>query len=159
MNLSEIFTYPYDNDILLRKQKSIRRELLARKDISYTPVRVAILGGSTVDDIKNVLELFLLECNIKPVFYQSEYNKYYEDAVFGNAEALQVGDEGFEALEDSDRAPLGGQGAFGHAVFDDDFPATGLADNVGAADRAGFNQVGQGVVVDGMGTAGHDTDS
>lgn len=86
MNLSEIFTYPYDNDILLRKQKSIRRELLARKDISYTPVRVAILGGSTVDDIKNVLELFLLECNIKPVFYQSEYNKYYEDAVFGNAE-------------------------------------------------------------------------
>lgn len=86
MNLQEIFTYPYDNDLLLRKQKSIKRELLAREDVSYTPSLIAILGGSTVDDIKNVLELFLLESGIKPTFYQSEYNKFYEDAVFGNAD-------------------------------------------------------------------------
>lgn len=86
MNLKEIFTYPYDSDFILRKQKSIKRELLARADISYTPSRIAILGGSTVDDIKNILELFLLESGIKPTFYQSEYNKFYEDAVFGNAE-------------------------------------------------------------------------
>lgn len=86
MNLQEIFTYPYDNDLLLRKQKSIKRELLAREDISYVPSRIAILGGSTVDDIKNVLEIFLLSSGIKPTFYQSEYNKFYEDAVFGNAE-------------------------------------------------------------------------
>ena len=86
MNLQEIFTYPYDNDLLLRKQKSIKRELLAREDISYIPSRIAILGGSTVDDIKNVLEIFLLSSGIKPTFYQSEYNKFYEDAVFGNAE-------------------------------------------------------------------------
>lgn len=86
MNLQQIFTYPYDSDLLLRKQKSIKRELLARKDVFYTPSRIAVLGGSTVDDIKNVLELFLLESGIKPTFYQSEYNKFYEDAVFGNAE-------------------------------------------------------------------------
>lgn len=86
MNLQQIFTYPYDSDLLLRKQKSIKRELLARKDVFYTPSRIAVLGGSTVDDIKNVLEFFLLESGIKPTFYQSEYNKFYEDAVFGNAE-------------------------------------------------------------------------
>lgn len=86
MNLQQIFTYPYDSDLLLRKQKSIKRELLARKDVFYTPSRIAVLGGSTVDDIRNVLELFLLESGIKPTFYQSEYNKFYEDAVFGNAE-------------------------------------------------------------------------
>ena len=86
MNLQQIFTYPYDSDLLLRKQKAIKRELLARKDVFYTPSRIAVLGGSTVDDIKNVLELFLLESGIKPTFYQSEYNKFYEDAVFGNAE-------------------------------------------------------------------------
>ena len=86
MNLQETFTWSYDNELLLRKQKAIKRDLLARKDISYTSSRIAILGGSTVDDIKNVLELFLLECGIKPTFYQSEYNKFYEDAVFGNAE-------------------------------------------------------------------------
>lgn len=86
LDLQEIFTYPYDNDLLLRKQKSIKRELLARKNISYTTSRIAILGGSTVDNIKNILELFLLESGILPNFYQSEYNKFYEDAVFGNAE-------------------------------------------------------------------------
>jgi FkbH-like protein len=57
---------------------------LARENVSYTPIRIAILGGSTVDDIKNVMELFLLESGIKPDFYQSDYNKFYEDAVFGN---------------------------------------------------------------------------
>lgn len=86
MTLQEIFTYPYDYEFILRKQKSIKRRLLAREDVSYTPSRIAVLGGSTVDDIKNVLELFLLESGIKPAFYQSEYNKFYEDAVFGNAE-------------------------------------------------------------------------
>ena len=33
-----------------------------------------------------MLEIFLLNYGIKPIFYESEYNKYYEDAVFGNSE-------------------------------------------------------------------------
>ena len=70
----------------MRKQKSIRRQLLARNSISYVDKRVAILSGSTTDDVKNILELFLLYAGIKPVFYQSEYNKFYEDAVWGNPE-------------------------------------------------------------------------
>ena len=86
VDLAKIFTYPYDNDLLMRKQKSIRRALLARESVSYTKKRVAILGGSTTDDIKNILELFLLEAGICPTFYQSEYNRYYEDAVFGAPE-------------------------------------------------------------------------
>lgn len=86
VDLAKIFTYPYDNDLLMRKQKSIRRALLARESVSYIKKRVAILGGSTTDDIKNILELFLLEAGISPTFYQSEYNRYYEDAVFGAPE-------------------------------------------------------------------------
>ncbi|MDA9279881.1 HAD-IIIC family phosphatase, partial [bacterium] len=35
-------------------------------------------------EIKNILELFLLNNGIKPKFYESEYNKYYEDSLFGN---------------------------------------------------------------------------
>ena len=85
-NLESIFTYPYNNDLLMRKQKSIRRQLLARNSISYVDKRIAILSGSTTDDVKNILELFLLYAGIKPVFYQSEYNKFYEDAVWGNPE-------------------------------------------------------------------------
>ena len=86
INLNHVFTYPYDKDLLMRKQKSIRRELLARTDVDYIDKRIAVLCGSTVDDIKNILELFLLDAGIRPQFYQSEYNKFYEDAVFGNAE-------------------------------------------------------------------------
>lgn len=85
-DFSKVFTYPYNNDLLLRKQKTIKRQLLARDNITYVQTKIAILGGSTVDDVKNILELFLLESGIKPSFYQSEYNKFYEDAVFGNVE-------------------------------------------------------------------------
>ena len=41
---------------------------------------------TTNSDIKQVLELFLLNYGIKPEFFESEYNKYFEDAVFGNPE-------------------------------------------------------------------------
>ena len=75
-NLTSIFTYPYDNDLLMRKQKKIKRMLLEREDISYIEKRIAILNGSTTDDIRNILELFLLQSGIKPSFYQSEYNKF-----------------------------------------------------------------------------------
>ncbi|MBQ6975305.1 MAG: HAD family hydrolase [Selenomonadaceae bacterium] len=86
VDLTKIFTYPCYDEFFLRKQKSLRRELLARENFSYVEKKIAILGGSTVDDIKNILEIFLLHAGIKPTFYQSEYNKFYEDAVFGNAE-------------------------------------------------------------------------
>lgn len=86
INLREIFTYPYDRELLLRKQKRIKRTLLERKDVSYVKKRIAILGGSTTKDVRDILELFLLASDIQPEFYESEYNKYYEDAVFGNHE-------------------------------------------------------------------------
>lgn len=89
IDLQKVFTYPYDNDFLLRRQKSIRRALLAREYTTYIEKRIAILSGSTIEDMKNILELFLLEAGIRPKFYQSEYNKYYEDAVFRN-EALDA---------------------------------------------------------------------
>ncbi|MBR3340128.1 MAG: HAD family hydrolase [Clostridiales bacterium] len=78
--------YPYDSDYILRKKKAIRRELLAREGINYIEKRIAILGGSTTSDIKLILELFLLNYGIKAEFFESEYNKYFEDAVFGNPE-------------------------------------------------------------------------
>ncbi len=36
-----------------------------------------------------MLEIFLLNYGITPTFYESEYNKYYEDAMFGNSELDQ----------------------------------------------------------------------
>ena len=79
-----MLNYPLNITNLLRKKKSIKKELL-QKD-NFIEKNIAILGGSTTSEIKNILELFLLDNGIKPNFYESEYNKYYEDALFGNEE-------------------------------------------------------------------------
>lgn len=74
--------YPFDAHYLLRKKKSIRRDLLRRSD--FLDKRIAILGGSTTAEVKDMLELFLLQDGIRPIFYESEYNRYYEDLMFPN---------------------------------------------------------------------------
>lgn len=78
--MKKIFEYPLDHEYILRKRKSIKKTLLEKEN--FIEKKVAILGGSTTSEIKNILELFLLNENIKPIFYESEYNKYYEDALF-----------------------------------------------------------------------------
>jgi FkbH-like protein len=47
--------------------------------------RVAILGGSTTHDIRDCLELFLLNHGIAAAFYESEYAQYWQDAMFPHA--------------------------------------------------------------------------
>lgn len=76
--------YPFNAEYILKKKKSIKRELLGQKDAAFMEKKVAILGGSTTNDIKNILELFLLDNGIQPQFYESEYNHYYEDVMFPN---------------------------------------------------------------------------
>ena len=78
--------YPFDNDFILKKKKSLKKQLLEENETKFLEKNIAILGGSTTNDIKLTLELFLLNQGIKPYFYESEYNKYYEDAMFPNAE-------------------------------------------------------------------------
>lgn len=82
-------SYPFDCDLILSKKRSLKKQLL--KEISETgkktlKKKIAILGGSTTNDIKNCLELFLLNEGIEPEFYESEYNQYYQDIMFPNEE-------------------------------------------------------------------------
>ena len=81
--LTNMLAYPLDAELLIRKKRALKRELLAR-DVKWIDKRIAILGGSTTNDIQDFLELFLLKEGIRPSFYASEYNKFYEDAVFDN---------------------------------------------------------------------------
>ena len=80
--------YPFDCDYILRKKKSIKRTLL-ENSCGFIEKNIAILGGSTTDEIKNMLELFLLNNGIKPQFYESEYNQFWQDAMFENKELEQ----------------------------------------------------------------------
>ena len=81
----DIFEYPVDSKLLLRKKLRLKKELLANSE-SYPEKRIAVLGGSTTNEIVDQLELFLLHYGIRPTFYQSEYAQYWQDAVFGNEE-------------------------------------------------------------------------
>jgi FkbH-like protein len=76
--------YPFDSEYILRKKKSLKKELLQNQ--IFIEKKVAILCGSTVGEMQNILELFLLNHGIKPIFWQGQYNRYYEEAMFNNYE-------------------------------------------------------------------------
>ena len=64
--------YPFDNGFIMKKKRSLKRQLLGDGAVRLKK-RVAVLGGSTTDDIVSVLELFLLGMGLECEFYQSEY--------------------------------------------------------------------------------------
>ena len=76
-------SFPFDSKNIIRRSPALRKQLFSDGSTRIKK-RIAVLGGSTTDHIIASLELFLLSFGIEPEFYQSEYNKFYEDAVFGN---------------------------------------------------------------------------
>ncbi len=82
--MEELFNPPFSKDLLV-KRKKIRRQLL-ETGAEFIDKRIAILGGSTTHDVRDMLELFLLHHGIRASFYESEYAKYWEDAMFPNPE-------------------------------------------------------------------------
>lgn len=77
--------YPFDSEYILKKRRSIKKQLLADGS-QRIKKNIAVLGGSTTNDIISMLELFLLNYGIEPSFYQSEFGQYWQDAMFGNPE-------------------------------------------------------------------------
>lgn len=82
-SIMEILQYPFDSQLILRMKKKIRRELLADGS-SRIKKKIAILGGSTTAGIRDMLDLFLLHQGIEAEFYESEYNRYWQDVMFEN---------------------------------------------------------------------------
>ena len=76
-------SFPFDSKNIIRRSPALRKQLLSDGSTRIKK-KVAVLGGSTTDHIVASLELFLLNFGIEPEFYQSGYNKFYEDAVFGD---------------------------------------------------------------------------
>ena len=71
--------FPFDGSEILRKKRSLKRKLLNQHGLLEK--RIAILGGSTTSEVKDLVEIFLLKEGVKPLFYESEYNQFYEDAL------------------------------------------------------------------------------
>ena len=83
--MNDIFTYPFDAAEIMKRQKKLKRGLL-EDGTSRIKKRIAILGGSTVDAVRDVLELFLLNYGIEPEFWTSEYGQYHNEAMFPSEE-------------------------------------------------------------------------
>ena len=75
---------PVSTSDIIRRRQTLTKELLKQTNLVHT--RIAILGGSTTSEVKSTLELFLLSHGIKPEFYESGYDRYWEDALFENPE-------------------------------------------------------------------------
>ena len=85
----DCFHYPLDTETLLRKKRRLRRELLAQNPHPLQK-RIAILGGSTTNEVADQLVLFLLQYGIQAEFYQIEYGQYLQDAMFGTPELAEA---------------------------------------------------------------------
>lgn len=80
------FDYPIDAAMLIQKKRKIIKE---QKLKTYSiKIKLAILGGSTTNEVSDQIELFLRNYGIDVEIYQSEYGKYWEDAIFGITELV-----------------------------------------------------------------------
>ena len=80
--------YPFDSEYILKKSKRIKRELL-ESGTDFLSKKIAVLGGSTTHDIIRVMDVFLLNQGIQPIFYESEYAQYFQDVMFDNPELVE----------------------------------------------------------------------
>lgn len=77
--------YPFDANWIISNRKKIRKQLL-KEGSGFIKKNIAVLGGSTTANIIQMLDLFLLNQGIEATFYESEYGRYYEEAVFQNVD-------------------------------------------------------------------------
>ena len=77
--------YPFDYATITDHRRKTRRELL-NDGSTRIKKKIAVLGGSTTNDFIKTLEIFLLSEGIEPTFYESEYNRFWQDAMFENLE-------------------------------------------------------------------------
>jgi FkbH-like protein len=86
--------FPFDPSFLITQKKKLKRKLLEGSlpdsaesgSSSFVCKKIAVLGGVTTDDVIKILELFLLNYGIKPEFYESEYNQFYQESIFPSSE-------------------------------------------------------------------------
>ncbi len=75
-----ILDYPFDPALILQKKRKLKRTL--SETAGLVPKKIAIMSGSTIGEIKNILEVFLLANGIQPTFYEGGYALFFENLVF-----------------------------------------------------------------------------
>ncbi|MDO9182080.1 MAG: HAD-IIIC family phosphatase [Bacteriovorax sp.] len=75
--------YPFNNSEQLRKRKSIKRLLSEKLGRQPRVLKIAILGGATMNVLGEILEIYLLQNGYEIELYYSDFSRYYEEIVFG----------------------------------------------------------------------------
>ena len=84
----ETLDFPVDHSVVLREKNKLKKKFLD-SERDFLETKIAILGGSTTTELQDQLELFLLNCGIKPSFYSCEFGRYYETVLYDNEELIQ----------------------------------------------------------------------
>lgn len=79
----KVLEYPFDSSYILKNKIKLKKEL-ENDGTVRSPIKIAVLGGSTTHDICICLQIFLLNQGIDPVIYESKYNNYWEESIFTN---------------------------------------------------------------------------
>jgi len=83
--MDDLNTCPIDQIVMRRK--SLKRALSAAEGLQ--DLRIAILGGSATQEFVNFLDLLLLHNGFRPALLESEYGRFYEDAVIDPAALIE----------------------------------------------------------------------
>jgi FkbH-like protein len=82
--LANMITWPVDAAYLARNARKLIRQF--REQPLQRKIKIAILGGSTSQELALFLEVLLLARGLDPEFWHSEYGRYWEDGALGNEE-------------------------------------------------------------------------
>ncbi|MDO4565826.1 MAG: HAD-IIIC family phosphatase [Oscillospiraceae bacterium] len=72
--------YPFDPSEILQNRRRLKR-LLSQKE-GLLPKRIALRSASSIGSLKDMLELFLLDSGIEPLFFEGDYGRVYADALY-----------------------------------------------------------------------------
>lgn len=81
---NKLLQFPFDATALSLNKTKLKKSLREAVEASSSSrqLKVAVLGGGTTNKITDALELKLLSENFNCSFYNSEYNRFFEEVVF-----------------------------------------------------------------------------
>jgi FkbH-like protein len=83
----DLLTPPFDAAALFRARRKVRKAL---EPHAGRRIRMRVLSGSTVGELKDLIPLFLLQFGIKAEIVVGEYGAYFEEAVYPEATAADA---------------------------------------------------------------------
>ena len=80
-NLNKILSVPLDPIEVISNLSFFKKEF-SKKKISKSELKIAILGGSSTQHIRDLVDIFLLKENINAEIYEGQFNSFFEEIFF-----------------------------------------------------------------------------